>query len=93
MAGEMLGMKLIYMDAGSGAKRPITESMIKAVADHIEVPLIIGGGIWPYPEDAVSIKHIWYALSEHCSHGRLHQKRWYVVVRLSSTFGPTVGRG
>lgn len=45
MAGEMLGMKLIYMDAGSGAKRPITESMIKTVADQIEAPLIIGGGI------------------------------------------------
>ena len=45
IAGELLGMKLIYMDAGSGAKRPITESMIKIVADHIEVPLIIGGGI------------------------------------------------
>lgn len=45
MAGEMLGMKLIYMDAGSGAKRPITESMIKIVSDHINVPLIIGGGI------------------------------------------------
>jgi putative glycerol-1-phosphate prenyltransferase len=45
MAGEMLGMKLIYMDAGSGAKRSITESMIKIVADHIEAPLIIGGGI------------------------------------------------
>ncbi len=45
MAGEMLGMKLIYMDAGSGARRPITESMIRIVADHIEAPLIIGGGI------------------------------------------------
>jgi phosphoglycerol geranylgeranyltransferase len=45
MAGEMLGMKLIYMDAGSGAKRPITESMIKAVAEHIEAPLIVGDGI------------------------------------------------
>lgn len=45
MAGEMLGMKLIYMDAGSGAKRAITESMIEAVAKHIEVPLIVGGGI------------------------------------------------
>jgi len=41
----MLGMRLIYMDAGSGARRPITESMIKAVADRIEVPLIVGGGI------------------------------------------------
>ena len=45
MAGEMLGMKLIYMDAGSGAKRPITEGMIEAVSKHIEAPLIIGGGI------------------------------------------------
>ncbi|MFZ4057103.1 MAG: geranylgeranylglyceryl/heptaprenylglyceryl phosphate synthase [Ferruginibacter sp.] len=45
MAGEMLGMKLIYMDAGSGAKRPITESMIETVSKAISVPLIIGGGI------------------------------------------------
>lgn len=45
MAGEMLGMKLIYMDAGSGAKTPIRESMISAVAAQITVPLIIGGGI------------------------------------------------
>src|SRR6476620_1697726 len=45
MAGEMLGMKLIYMDAGSGAWRSITETMIEKVAKHIEVPLIIGGGI------------------------------------------------
>lgn len=45
MAGEMLGMKVIYMDAGSGAKRTITENMIQAVAQQIEAPLIIGGGI------------------------------------------------
>lgn len=45
MAGEMLGMKLIYMDSGSGAKRPITETMIEKVATHIEAPLIVGGGI------------------------------------------------
>jgi putative glycerol-1-phosphate prenyltransferase len=45
MAGEMLGMKLIYMDAGSGAQHPIPESMIKAVSQAIEIPLIVGGGI------------------------------------------------
>lgn len=45
MAGEMLGMKLIYMDAGSGAKRPIHESMIEQVSRVIEAPLVIGGGI------------------------------------------------
>lgn len=51
MAGEMLGMGLIYMDAGSGARRPITESMIEKVAQAIAVPLIIGGGI-THPEKA-----------------------------------------
>jgi phosphoglycerol geranylgeranyltransferase len=45
MAGEMLGMKLIYMDAGSGARRAITEQMISAVSTHINIPLVIGGGI------------------------------------------------
>lgn len=45
MAGEMLGLKLLYMDAGSGAKQPIKESMIQAVSSHTQIPLIIGGGI------------------------------------------------
>lgn len=45
MAGEMLGMKVIYMDAGSGARKPISESMIQTVAQQISIPLIVGGGI------------------------------------------------
>jgi phosphoglycerol geranylgeranyltransferase len=45
MAGEMLGKKLIYMDAGSGARKPITENMIHTVSSNIDIPLIIGGGI------------------------------------------------
>jgi len=45
LAGEMLGMKIIYMDAGSGAKRPISEEMIRTVSENISCPLIIGGGI------------------------------------------------
>lgn len=45
MAGEMLGMKVVYMDSGSGAKKAVTESMIEAVAKNISVPLIVGGGI------------------------------------------------
>jgi phosphoglycerol geranylgeranyltransferase len=49
MAGEMLGMKLIYMDAGSGARRPISTEMIARVSASIEIPLLIGGGI-PDPE-------------------------------------------
>jgi phosphoglycerol geranylgeranyltransferase len=45
MAGEMLGMKVIYLDAGSGARKPVSENMIAAVAGNISVPLIVGGGI------------------------------------------------
>lgn len=45
MAGEMLGMKVIFMDAGSGARKPITESMISRVSSMVEIPIIVGGGI------------------------------------------------
>jgi phosphoglycerol geranylgeranyltransferase len=52
MAGEMLGLKLIFMDAGSGALSPIPSNMIKKVSQCIDVPLIIGGGI-KTPEKAI----------------------------------------
>jgi phosphoglycerol geranylgeranyltransferase len=45
MAGEMLGLKMIYMDAGSGALQHISGSMIEKVKKNISVPLIVGGGI------------------------------------------------
>jgi phosphoglycerol geranylgeranyltransferase len=45
LAGEMLGLKLLYMDAGSGAKQPIQEGMIHAVASQVNIPIIVGGGI------------------------------------------------
>ncbi|MFW5706279.1 MAG: geranylgeranylglyceryl/heptaprenylglyceryl phosphate synthase [Bacteroidota bacterium] len=45
MAGEMLGMKLIYLDAGSGAARPVPQEMILEVKKSIGIPLIVGGGI------------------------------------------------
>lgn len=45
MAGEMLGLKLIYMDAGSGAKRAVSTDMISEVKQNIDIPLIVGGGI------------------------------------------------
>ena len=45
IAGQYLGMKLIYMDGGSGAEYPITNEMIKQVSNSIDIPLIVGGGI------------------------------------------------
>jgi putative glycerol-1-phosphate prenyltransferase len=44
-AGEMLGNKLIYLEAGSGAKQAVPLEMIKKVSQNIEIPLIVGGGI------------------------------------------------
>jgi putative glycerol-1-phosphate prenyltransferase len=45
MAGEMLGLKVIYLEAGSGALNPVPPSMIKAVKKETKVPLIVGGGL------------------------------------------------
>ncbi|MNF54113.1 geranylgeranylglyceryl phosphate synthase-like protein [compost metagenome] len=44
-AGEMLGNKLIYLEAGSGAKQAVPLQMIKKVSKNLEIPLLIGGGI------------------------------------------------
>lgn len=45
MAGEMQGKHVLYMDAGSGARIPISESMINRVKQNTQIPLIVGGGI------------------------------------------------
>ncbi len=45
LAGEFSGKKLIYLEAGSGAKDPVSEEIIKAVKNAVSVPLIVGGGI------------------------------------------------
>lgn len=45
VAGELLGLKMIYMDAGSGALKPVPVPMIEAVSSAINIPLIVGGGI------------------------------------------------
>lgn len=44
-AGELLGMKFIYLEAGSGALHPISQDIIKAVKSDLNIPLIVGGGI------------------------------------------------
>ncbi|TAL60738.1 MAG: phosphoglycerol geranylgeranyltransferase [Bacteroidetes bacterium] len=45
LAGEMLGLGMIYLEAGSGASNPVPESLIKAVRESISIPLAVGGGI------------------------------------------------
>ena len=45
IAGELLGMKMIYLEAGSGANQSVNHTMIREVKRNIDIPLIVGGGI------------------------------------------------
>ncbi|MDX1439376.1 MAG: geranylgeranylglyceryl/heptaprenylglyceryl phosphate synthase [Rubricoccaceae bacterium] len=45
LAAEMLGMKLVFTDGGSGAERPVSEEMISAITETVGIPLVVGGGI------------------------------------------------
>lgn len=45
LAGEQLGLKVIYLEAGSGAQHAVSKEMIQAVKKTIRIPLIVGGGI------------------------------------------------
>lgn len=56
MAGEMLGLKLIYMDAGSGANNPVPADMIEAVSGAVKIPVIVGGGISTKEEVLADLK-------------------------------------
>ncbi len=51
LAAEIIGMKLLYLDAGSGARDSISEEMIKTIAQRCSLPMIVGGGIRT-PEEA-----------------------------------------
>ena len=44
-AGELLGMKLIYLEAGSGANQNVSLEMIKYITENCKIPVIVGGGI------------------------------------------------
>ncbi|MCB0542087.1 MAG: geranylgeranylglyceryl/heptaprenylglyceryl phosphate synthase [Saprospiraceae bacterium] len=56
LAGEMLGLKTIYLEAGSGARIPVREDMIEAVRGAVSVPLIVGGGIRTPEKVAANLK-------------------------------------
>jgi phosphoglycerol geranylgeranyltransferase len=45
LAGEMLGMKLIYLEAGSGAEKPVPINIVRSVRENVSIPIAVGGGI------------------------------------------------
>ncbi|MFH1701202.1 MAG: geranylgeranylglyceryl/heptaprenylglyceryl phosphate synthase [Candidatus Zixiibacteriota bacterium] len=54
LAAQYMGMKLIYLEAGSGALQPVPEEMVTAVAEYCNLPVIVGGGI-KSPEKAAAM--------------------------------------
>ncbi|MFH1372802.1 MAG: geranylgeranylglyceryl/heptaprenylglyceryl phosphate synthase [bacterium] len=55
LAAQYLGMKLVYLEAGSGADSPVPIRMVHAVADYVDIPLLIGGGLTSPEECAARI--------------------------------------
>jgi putative glycerol-1-phosphate prenyltransferase len=45
IAGELLGMRLVYLEAGSGADFPVAADMIQTLSANLSIPLIVGGGV------------------------------------------------
>lgn len=45
LAGQLLGLQIIYLDAGSGAQQKVSPKMISEVAKNVQLPVIVGGGI------------------------------------------------
>ncbi len=57
LAGEQLGLRMMYLDGGSGARYPVPAEMISSVAEALSIPLIVGGGI----RSAEAVQSAWRA--------------------------------
>ncbi len=57
MAGEMLGLRMIYLEAGSGAANHVPSGIVKAVSENVSIPIAVGGGI----KNKNEVKELFYA--------------------------------
>ncbi|MCS6979568.1 MAG: geranylgeranylglyceryl/heptaprenylglyceryl phosphate synthase [Flavobacteriales bacterium] len=82
LAGEMLGLRLIYLDGGSGARKTVDLRMVSSVKQAINVPLIVGGGI----QDAQSARDILHAGADIVVVGTALEKNPDFLAELSPLF-------
>lgn len=80
LAGEMMGMKIIYLEAGSGALKAVNKKIIQNVKDCISVPLIVGGGI----VNENIAKEIFEAGADFIVLGNVLEKDFTVLKRISN---------
>lgn len=82
IAGELLGKKLIYLEAGSGAKKTLNTSIIKDVKKNISIPLIVGGGI----DSVLKVKNILLSNPDYLVIGNALEKSPDILIEIQKIF-------
>ena len=82
IAGELLGKKLIYLEAGSGAKKTLNTSIIKDVKKNISIPLIVGGGI----DSVLKVKNILLSNPDYLVIGNALEKSPDLLIEIQKIF-------
>lgn len=82
IAGDLLGKKLIYLEAGSGAKKTLSASIIKEVKKNISIPLIVGGGI----DSATKAKSILQSKPDYIVIGNALEKHPELLIDINKLF-------
>ena len=82
IAAEQLGFKAIYLEAGSGALKPITAALVKTIKKQIDIPLIVGGGI----DSRKKTKEAINAGANMIVVGNALEKNVYLLTEISSCF-------
>ncbi len=82
IAGELLGKKMIYLEAGSGAKKTIHKSIIMNVKKNITIPLIVGGGL----DSILKVKNILTSNPDYLVIGNALEKRPALLTEISKLF-------
>lgn len=82
IAGELLGFKTVYLEAGSGAKTNIHSKIIKQVKSNINIPLLVGGGI----DTAAKARLVIKSGADIVVIGNALEKDIFLIKKLSSLF-------
>jgi putative glycerol-1-phosphate prenyltransferase len=82
LAGELLGLQAIYLEAGSGAKKQVNVSLVKAVKKAICVPLFVGGGIDSYTKAKQAVD----AGADYVVVGNALEKNLYLLSEIEKAF-------
>lgn len=82
IAGELLGKQLIYLEAGSGASKPLNTLLIKKVKKSISIPLIVGGGI----DSVIKAKNIIASNPDYIVVGNAFEKKPELIIEINKLF-------